>query len=67
MGIKMLLVVSCCSIWFLRCVSICGSMLFAALRCSLFLRWNQFYLKNENRQMPLVAHFCFLLLVLVFL
>ena len=55
-----------CSFWFLERVSICRSLLFAAIRCSfLFLRWNQFYFKNQNRQMPLVARVDFLLLVLV--
>ena len=65
---KMLFVTFCCSVSFLVRVSICRSMPFAALRCSfLFLRKNQFYLKNQNRQMPFVARYGFLLLVLIFL
>ena len=60
-------VAHCCSFWFLGRVSICRSLLFAALCCSfLLLRKNQFYLKNQKRQMPLVVRFDFLLLVLVF-
>ena len=37
----------------------CLLLLFVALSC-------QFYLKNQNRQMPFVARYAFLLLVLVF-
>ena len=63
----MLFVASCCSFWFLMRVSICRSVSFTVLRCFfLFLKWNQFYLKNQNRQMPFVACYGFLLLVLVF-
>ena len=63
----MLFVAFCCSFWSLGLVSICHLLLFAALHCLfLFLRCIQFYLKNQNRQIPLIAHFGFLLLVLVF-
>ena len=63
----MLFVAFCCSFWFLVRVSICRSLPFVALRCSyLVLRQSQFYLKNQNRQMPFVARHGFLLLVLVF-
>ena len=46
---------------FLGYVSICRSLLFTAFRCSfLLLSLNQFYLKNQNRQMPSIARFGFL-------
>ena len=54
-----LLIAFCCSFWLLRRVSICCSLLFAALRSS-FVFLNQFYVKNQNRQMPSVARFRFL-------
>ena len=63
----MLFVAFCCSFWFLVHASICRSLPFAALSYSfLFLRENQFYLKNQDRQMPFVARYGFLLLALVF-
>ena len=61
----MLFVAFCCLFRFLVRVFICRSMPFAALCCSfLFLKWNQF--KNQNKKMPFVARYGFLLLVLGF-
>ena len=62
----LLFVTRCYSFWFLGCVSICHSLPFAALRrSSCFL--NQFYLKNQNRQMPLVSFlFCIFVCLFVF-
>ena len=62
----MLFVAVCCSFWFLVRVSIvvccfcCSSLLVLIFEIESILNLNQ------NRQMPLVAHFGFLLFVLVF-